>query len=54
MTVLETKQVPDGRGGRRLELTLDDQNAGAMARPGSSTQRTLKNVYGARPRITKR
>ncbi|MCK1536888.1 MULTISPECIES: hypothetical protein [unclassified Bradyrhizobium] len=54
MTVLETKDVPDGRGGRRIELTLDDQVAANLSRPGSASQRAMRSNYGARPVGVKR
>ncbi len=48
-TSVNALQAVDGRGNRRIELTLDDQVSAAMARPGSATQRALRNNYGAKP-----
>jgi hypothetical protein len=51
---VQARQSVDGRGTRRLELTLDDQNAAAIARPGSATRKALQNNFAARPVGVKR
>lgn len=38
------KEVSDGRGGRRIELTIGDMVAGEMARPGSAAQRGARQA----------
>lgn len=53
MSVVAQQSV-DGRGNRRIDLTLDDQQAAAISRPGSATQRALRNNFGAAPRGVKR
>lgn len=54
VNVAEAREVSDGRGGRRLELTIDDAVAGAMNRPGSETRKVLASTYGAKPTRVRR
>lgn len=43
------REVPDGRGGRRLEVTIGDLVASEIRRPGSATQSALRT-----PQMTRR
>jgi hypothetical protein len=49
-----TQEVLDSRGNRRIEVTIDEINAGGMSRPGSKSHQAIRNSFGARPALTRR
>ena len=51
-TVTE-QEVPDGRGGRRIEAVIDEATAQAVG-GGNRTARALATGYGVRPRVIRR
>lgn len=50
----DIREESDGAGGRQYRLILADEVGSSMSRPGSGARRTLGNMYGVRPRGTRR
>jgi len=48
------KETTDGRGNRRIEVTVGDMVAGELSRTNSSLQRTFTNTYGLSSMVGRR
>jgi hypothetical protein len=48
------REVPDGRGGRRLEVQIGDAVASEMSRPGSSVRSAMRSNFGSQPALVGR
>lgn len=49
-----TRDEPDGQGGKRQVVMIDDMVSGAISRPGSKSAKAMRSDIGARARITAR
>lgn len=48
-----TQEMPDGRGGRRVEVVLNEAVGKAISEPGAARD-AMQNSYGARQRVARR
>jgi len=51
---VKTQETQDSQGNRRIEVMLDEQVAGSLARSGSATRSTMEEQYNVAPRIKQR
>ena len=49
-----TREVSDGRGGRRIEVTIGDMVASELQRTGSAPNRAMKSGFGVQQNMTRR
>jgi lambda family phage tail tape measure protein len=49
-----TNETTDGRGNRRIEVSIGDMVAGEIRRPGSSANMAIRNSFRAAPALTGR
>lgn len=52
--VRDVREEEDGRGGRRIEVTLEDAVASAITRPGSRARKAMTAGFGSRPAVVQR
>ncbi|MDB5620508.1 phage tail tape measure C-terminal domain-containing protein [Tardiphaga sp.] len=48
------QEVADGRGGRKIEVTLDEVTAANLSKPGSATRGAMANSFGAKTKTVRR
>lgn len=46
---VEAREVVDGRGNRRVDVTLDEAVAASLSRPGSGARGAMRSNFGAKP-----
>jgi phage-related minor tail protein len=46
---VEAREVVDGRGNRRVDVTLDEAVAASLSRPGSAARGAMRSNFGAKP-----
>jgi uncharacterized membrane protein len=51
---VETREVADGRGGRKIQVTIGEMVAGEMSRQGSAVNKSVRNGFGLRPALVGR